>query len=142
MIFGCPLLQELAAYPNPEVTASDAGCLVAVDDRSLFLAGGFPGSKRAHMYSRDSDSWRELESMRVGRQDHSCGLADRYSGAGKEVIVAGGSSRSSRASVEIFSVDTETWRPGILLIHCVKGGLNGYYNGNLSIVSAVQEMLH
>ena len=60
------------------MTASDAGCLVAVDDGNLFLAGGFPGSRRAYMYNRHSDSWRGLQSMRVGRQDHSCGLADRY----------------------------------------------------------------
>ena len=68
----------MAAYPNPEVTSSDAGCLVAVDDARLFLAGGSPGSRRAFIYSREGDFWRELGSMRVGRKDHSCGLANRY----------------------------------------------------------------
>ena len=69
------------------MTASDAGCLVAVDDRRLFLAGGFPGSRRAYMYSRDGDSWRELDSMRVGRQDHSCGLADKFRDSNKRTFL-------------------------------------------------------
>ena len=60
------------------MTSSDAGCLVAVDDARLFLAGGSPGSRRAFIYSREGDFWRELGSMRVGRKDHSCGLANRY----------------------------------------------------------------
>ena len=49
----------LADYPNPDVPALDAGCLVALDDNNLFLAGGdedLPldgGSARAYIYNRD-----------------------------------------------------------------------------------------
>ena len=82
--------------------------------RNLFLAGGnsgAPGSNRAFLYSLDEDAWRELPSMGVGRRYHSCGLVD--SGAGKEVVVAGGESESS---VEIFSVEEESWRRGVVLV--------------------------
>ena len=82
--------------------------------RNLFLAGGnsgAPGSRLAFMYSVDEDSWRELPSMEVGRRYHSCGLVDNGAGAGKEVIVAGGEAENS---VEIFSVEGESWRKGVV----------------------------
>ena len=80
--------------------------------RNLFLAGGnagAPGSARAFMYSLDDNSWRELPSMEFGRRYHSCGLVDAGV-AGKEVVVAGGEFDNS---VEIFSVEEESWRRGM-----------------------------
>ena len=79
--------------------------------RNLFLAGGnsgAPGSNRAFLYSLDEDAWRELPSMGAGRRYHSCGLIEAGEG-GKEIVVAGGEFDSS---VEIFSVEEESWRRG------------------------------
>merc|ERR1712122_63978 len=47
--------------------------------------------------------------MTVPRQEHSCGIVPSASGTGYEVIVAGG---RERESYEIFSIETETFRPG------------------------------
>ena len=47
--------------------------------------------------------------MEFGRRYHSCGLVDAGA-AGKEVIVAGGEFDNS---VEIFSVEEESWRRGM-----------------------------
>ena len=79
--------------------------------RNLFLAGGnsgAPGSNRAFMYSLDEKAWRELPIMGAGRRYHSCGLIEAGEG-GKEIVVAGGEFDSS---VEIFSVEEESWRRG------------------------------
>ena len=47
----------LADYPNPDVSYGFNGCLVALDDKNLFLAGGLPnldeGSAEAYIYNRD-----------------------------------------------------------------------------------------
>merc|ERR1719245_1270354 len=53
--------------------------------------------------------WREVGSMAVPRQEHSCGLVPV--GSGYEVVVVGGNEDASN-SVEIFSIDTETFQPG------------------------------
>ena len=85
-------------------------------ERNLFLAGGTagaPGSNRAFLYSLDENAWRELPSMEAGRRYHACGLVQRTGAAGetvREVVVAGGEYDSS---VEIFSVEEESWRRGI-----------------------------
>ena len=115
---------QLATYPNEEIAYyEDSGCLVVVDANTLFLAGGFkddvipgelsPGSRNAYLYDREYDTWREVPSMNMGRYRHSCGIIDSYGGSGKDIIVAGG--YPYRQSVEIFSLDTETWRKGILV---------------------------
>merc|ERR1712224_312198 len=119
--------QELADYPNPEVSSAsvDGGCLVVVDETNIFLAGGFPPSNRTFMYNSDSNSWRELTNMAMKRFLHSCGLIDRYNnGTGKEIIVAGGreiNNAVSTTSVEIFSIDTEEWREGTMLPYTLSG---------------------
>ena len=51
----------LADYPNPDVDYGLNGCLVALDDKNLFLAGGLlllgalgdEGSAEAYIYNRD-----------------------------------------------------------------------------------------
>ena len=97
-------------YPNLDVDDGESGCLVILDDKNLFLAGGGnPGSPRAYIYNKDANAWREVSSMTEGRRYHSCGLVRGNSG--NEVVVVGGSSTYS--SIEIFSIDTETWRSGI-----------------------------
>ena len=113
----------LADYPNPDVVSFDSGCLVILDDKNLFLAGGYTvdviadqGSPRAYIYNKDTNSWREVGSMAEPRQDHSCGLVPSSTGTGYEVIVVGGRGaeavREVKQSVEIFSIETETFQPG------------------------------
>ena len=109
--------ERLAEYPNPDVTSYDAGCLVVIDDNTFFLAGGTSGSDRAFIYTRGNDSWREVESMIAPREGHSCGIIKSQIGTGKDIVVAGGRTKANNTvtpnrSVEIFSVDTETWRQG------------------------------
>ena len=107
----------LAEYPNagvlPDPSGRDSGCLVIIDDNQIFLAGGggYGGyrSDRAFMFNKESNSWRELQRMTVGRSDHSCGVVANSDGTGNQVIVAGGWRVDS---VEIFSLETESWREG------------------------------
>ena len=108
-------------YPNPDVGSyEDNGCLVILDDKNLFLAGGGgiddTGSPRAYIYNKDANAWREVSSMAVGRYVHSCGLVRGNSG--NEIVVVGGEGfcvqgLCPRSSIEIFSIDTETWRSGM-----------------------------
>ena len=136
---------ELAGYPNSDVTLSDAGCLVVVDDQTLFLAGGdsyLSGSDRAFLYDVSSDSWTEIPSMRVGRRFHSCGIDSTK----EEIVVAGGvDDASPLSSVEIFTVATMSWRDGNSLPFALAGSyatrfgdtlvLTGGYTYNLSDLS-------
>ena len=106
--------ETLAEYPNPDVKAGSSGCIVAVDDSQLFLAGGGlppsrPASNRAFLFNKFGNSWTELTSMLTGRYGHSCGVVNN------EIVVAGG--RNARHgyflnSVEIFSLEAGTWRQG------------------------------
>ena len=96
-------------YPNPDVDNGESGCLVILDDKNLFLAGGGSKSSRAYIYNKDANVWREVSSMTEDRTFHSCGLVRGNSG--NEVVVLGGYTSSSL--IEIFSIDTETWRSGI-----------------------------
>ena len=113
--------EQLADYPNPDVTAFDAGCLVVIDENTFFLAGGNPNSNRAFIYTKGNDSWREVHTMNTARNDHSCGIVDSYIRVGKDIIVAGGTCESptggsvSCGSVEIFSINDESWYQGNLL---------------------------
>ena len=107
-----------ADYPNPDVVDngySDSGCLVILDEKNLFLAGGTKGSGRAYIYNKDTNLWREVGSMIEPREYHSCGLVPSNSESGYEVIVVGGTSGSQEyvESTEIFSIESETFRPGM-----------------------------
>ena len=92
----------LAPFPNTDVETgvfgnNDDGCLVVLDDKNVFLAGGriesddpdvFEDfSPRAFLYNRDEDEWTEVASMPQGRKLHSCGVVDSF--GGYQVIVAG-----------------------------------------------------
>ena len=106
----------LAEYPNPDVRAGSSGCLVAVDDNQLFLAGGgLPSpSNRAFMFNkRFKGGWTELPRMETGRYGHSCGVAKV--GRSTKIVVAGGRNALRGHflnSVEIFSPQSGSWRQG------------------------------
>ena len=104
----------LADYPNPDVTSVsyDNGCLVILDDKNLFLAGGgYSGSSRAYIYNKDDNAWRAVSDMTEPREDHSCGLVPSNSGSGYDVVVIGG--YGTEYSIETFSIETETWQNGM-----------------------------
>ena len=117
----------LAPYPNEEVVEGvggigpgDDGCLVILDDKNVFLAGGRIAdnyfSPRAFLYNRDCDEWFEVASMPQGRKLHSCGVVDSF--GGYSVIVAGTDHSDDDAdqpeafSVEIYDIRSDTWIPG------------------------------
>ena len=58
------------------------------------------------MYDFSADQWTELPSMKTSRYGHGCGLARKLDGT-LQAVVAGGYLEDS---VEIFDLDTETWR--------------------------------
>ena len=119
-------LLDNSDYPNPDVPASDNGCLIILDEKNLFLAGGYAngpdgnccaGSPKAYIYNKDANGWRTVSNMAEPREQHSCGLVPSTSGDGYEVVVVGGggdeTARETKKSIEIFSIKTETWRPGM-----------------------------
>ena len=103
----------LADYPNPDTTEfDDSGCLVILDDKNVFLAGaGYSGSSRAYIYNKDDNAWRAVSDMTEPRDWHSCGLVPSSSGSGYDVVAVGGYGTDN--SIEIFSIETETWRNGM-----------------------------
>ena len=118
----------LAPYPNADVEVggfgtNDDGCLVVLDDKNAFLAGGRikddAFSPRSFLYNRDVNEWRELASMPQGRKLHSCGVVDSFSGY--SVIVAGSEEYPNAAdqprefSVDIYDIRSDTWIPGEIL---------------------------
>jgi len=120
--------ESLASYPNPEVSwgAGDDGCVVILDDKNLFLAGGGSrGSRKAYIYNKDSNAWRALSDMTHSRKYHSCGLVK--SDSGDEVVVVGGD--GSPKSIEIFSISTETWRSGNEMPFGIMGAYDIRLNG-------------
>ena len=108
--------EVLAEYPNPDVGFVDSGCLVILDDKNLLLAGGFSidiyTSARAYIYNKDTNEFREVGNMTKPKWGHSCGLVQADTESGYEVIIVGGFPDESVLGVEIFSIETETFRPG------------------------------
>merc|ERR1712154_159954 len=108
----------LAEPPNTDVREGDSGCLVILDDKNVFLAGGGYGSTGAYIYNKDANAWRAVSDMTKPRTDHSCGLVPSRSGSGYDVVVVGGDCHDdycedgTQNSIEIFSIETETWRDG------------------------------
>ena len=128
----------LAPYPNTDVMGvsggtGDDGCLVVLDEKNVFLAGGRIDSDdpfvtedfspRAFLYNRDNDQWSEVESMPQGRKLHSCGVVDSF--AGYQVIVAGTKEYPpdcltcvegpEEISVNVYDIRTNTWINGEIL---------------------------
>ena len=71
------------------------------------------GSRRAFMYEGPGyNSWREMPNMARARGGNICGSVRHSNGVAKDIVVAGGLYEEPRNTVEIFSVQTETWRQG------------------------------
>ena len=83
------------------------------------LRGGFnlrsdadTASQRTHIYRSVTDTWEEVQNMTTGRLNNFCGKVTTSSGK-EEIVVAGGHGGGAVTDiVEIFSLETETWRTG------------------------------
>ena len=57
-----------------------------------------------------SNTWEIMTKLPTGRHGHSCGVIPSQSGSGREVVVVGGT--DTERAVEIYSVDSNSWRKG------------------------------
>ena len=62
----------------------EPSCLCQVNSTHLFMSGGKDGSVKAYLMEISTGSWTRLPDMKVGRDDHVCGVAKG------EIVVAGG----------------------------------------------------
>ena len=70
-------------------------------------------SAKTYFYDSSNDEWVTRDDMPTGRQSHFCGRVFTKEGK-EEVVVAGGWDGESRLdAVEIFSVESGTWRTGM-----------------------------
>ena len=78
---------------------------------------GCETSKKTHVYRADDGEWEEVEDMISPRYGLMCGLAVTSAGS-QEVVAAGGYFvpglfvQYFSDAVEIFSLDTRSWRNG------------------------------
>ena len=128
----------LADFPNPDATAAyDAGCLVIVDEDSLFLATNY--RSKSYMYSKTQDTWRELPDKPPGGSwgdGHSCGIVDSFDGLGKDIVVTGAGGGQTE-EVYMFNVDSETWREGDWLSPTVTNAYSVRYQDSFVLVGGV-----
>ena len=57
-----------------------------------------------------SNTWEDMTKIPTARHGHSCGVVPSQSGSGMEVVVVGGT--ETERAVEIYSVDSNSWRKG------------------------------
>ena len=92
-------------------------CTAIVDDDRLIVAGGETDegiTSSAYMYSKTEDSWTQLPDMVYGRVLISCRTIANQETGQLEVIVPGGYNYNEyyRSDVEIYNVQSESWRFG------------------------------
>ncbi len=92
---------------------------MVVDEDRIFVAGGdsqvSEHTNLTFMYEhRDGRGlWTRLQDMPTNRRALACGLVDNgEDNGGKEIVAAGGFVFTYVKIVEIYSVDTGTWRSG------------------------------
>ena len=95
-------------------------CAVALGESALFVSVGAADSATysnvSYIYDALADSWSRAADMPTGRNGHGCGAIN----GGSEVVVAGGAASVTGSdagvadldSVEIYNVETDTWRTG------------------------------
>lgn len=94
-------------------------CAVSLDESSMFVSVGAADSGTysnvSYIYDGIADSWTRVADMPTGRNGHGCGAIS----GGREVAVAGGATSVGEPetveyldSVEIYNVETDSWRTG------------------------------
>jgi hypothetical protein len=107
--------KQLTSIP----VATHSPCLVIVDNKTLFMAGGSTNrhTKKSYVYSRSSTYWTEVADMRTGRFGHSCALVKKQTTEGNEIVAVGGREGGVYLNtVEIFSMKTLSWRTAATLL--------------------------
>ena len=95
-------------------------CMVEIDSNTLLYIGGDDGPNNyneVYKYSISDNSWSRMSDMPTGRYGHGCGVVPSRTGLGFEVVAVGGYSKNGTkntgtSTVEIYSVNTNTWRRG------------------------------
>ena len=98
----------------PDMPAENyKSCLVVIDEDRIFTCGIRPGSARqaTYIFTRSESSWISKAPMPTSRYDHSCGLVS-HPERGPELIVSGGYDGVYLDSVDIYTVNTDSWRKG------------------------------
>jgi len=104
---------------EPLPTPLHGHCMTRINTTHTFLVGGatnYGRTSAAYIYS-DFTGWVQMESMRVSRYWHACGLHDR-----KLVIVAGGYDTDMGHTTEYFDLDTLEWYYGPRVEDDMDGG--------------------
>ena len=93
---------------------------MALGESALFVSVGAADSATysnvSYIYDALADSWSRAADMPTGRNGHGCGAIN----GGSEVVVAGRAASVTGSdagvadldSVEIYNVETDTWRTG------------------------------
>ncbi len=111
-------------------------CLVVTDEDTVYSIGGYDGKKtdvrNAYEYSFRfgqtsyiyyfssslpvrTNKWTEIPPMPTARSYVSCGATRDSDGKAKEIVAAGGYIKTAElTNVELFQLDTMTWRTGEL----------------------------
>ena len=96
----------------PMPAAKVEHCLVALDGGDLFVTGGLSPlpSEKTYIFSSISWEWVEVADMPTGRYTLMCGLI--HNGGNREVVASGGFYFQYFNTVEIYSVEDNSWRTG------------------------------
>jgi hypothetical protein len=71
--------------------------------------------KTCFLYDNHTNSWKKCPDMNTERDGASCGSIKRSDGSEEVVVVGGYLSRVIVDTVQIFNLDKESWRSGILV---------------------------
>ena len=121
----------------PDIAESNReSCLVIIDDDRIFMCGGAHTSIDTKIFTNSTNSWqryknsqfRKMPSYKIyiftlyslsmakmprGRLSPSCGLVI-HPDRGPELVVAGGAlSGELLDTVDIYTVNTDSWREGM-----------------------------
>ena len=97
-------------------------CLIGINSSHIFVTGLGENETNTYMYSTWTNQWQSLPPMPTGRRYTGCGVISLEDGS-KSVVVTGGLNvKSDRFdTVEIYSVEEQKWRTGLLSLsnyHC------------------------
>jgi len=92
-------------------TKKENSCLVVIDDERLFNCGGQGSNLLSEtlIFSKSTNSWSRMEDMPRKRKRHSCGLIIDPE-IGPEIVAAGGYDSELLDTVDIYTVNTDSWR--------------------------------
>ena len=129
--------ETFASLPDFDIRQSGReSCLVIIDDDRIFMCGGASISIETYIFTNSTGSWQRykysqfrkrpsykiyiftlsslsMAKMPTGRISPSCGLVI-HPDLGPELVVAGGAlSGEVFDTVDIYTVNTDSWREGM-----------------------------